>query len=54
MNMQLHGVQNPKIAYQDSLVEDHATDIEAYSLVLGQPPVRRDLALDRVVSQIVA
>jgi len=38
MNMQLHGVGNPKITYQDSLAEEHAGDIEAYSLVLANPP----------------
>ncbi len=38
MNMQLHGVQNPNISYRDSLAEDHAGDIESYSLILANPP----------------
>jgi len=38
MNMQLHGVQNPDIGYRDSLAEDWATDAEAYSLILANPP----------------
>ena len=38
MNMQLHGVQNPNISYRDSLAEDHAGDIEGYSLILANPP----------------
>jgi len=38
MNMQLHGFQNPAILYRDSLAEDHAGDIEAYSLILANPP----------------
>ena len=38
MNMQLHGVQNPNISYRDSLAEDHADDVEAYSLILANPP----------------
>ena len=38
MNMQLHGVQNPNISYQDSLAEDFAEDAEAYSLILANPP----------------
>jgi type I restriction enzyme M protein len=38
MNMQLHGVQNPDISYKDSLAQEHAGDIEAYSLVLANPP----------------
>ncbi|MYG94705.1 MAG: SAM-dependent DNA methyltransferase [Acidimicrobiia bacterium] len=38
MNMQLHGVQNPDISYRDSLAEDHAHDVEGYSLILANPP----------------
>ena len=38
MNMQLHGVQNPNISYRDSLAEDHAGDVETYSLILANPP----------------
>ena len=38
MNMQLHGVQNPKISYRDSLAEDYASDVETYSLILANPP----------------
>ena len=38
MNMQLHGLQNPNIAYRDSLAEDYAVDYEAYSLIVSNPP----------------
>ncbi len=38
MNMQLHGVQNPRISYRDSLAEDYASDVETYSLILANPP----------------
>lgn len=38
MNMQLHGVQNPDVSYRDSLAEDHAGDVEGYSLILANPP----------------
>jgi type I restriction enzyme M protein len=38
MNMQLHGVGNPAIDYRDALAEEHAEDVEAYSLVLANPP----------------
>lgn len=38
MNLQLHGFQNPTVLYRDSLAEDHAADIEAYSLILANPP----------------
>ena len=38
MNLLLHGVDAPNIAYRDSLSQDHAVDAEAYSLVLANPP----------------
>ncbi len=38
MNMLLHGVENPDIRYRDSLAQDHASDEEAYTLVLANPP----------------
>lgn len=38
MNMTLHGVENPKVDYRDSLAEDHTEDAGAYSLVLANPP----------------
>jgi type I restriction enzyme M protein len=38
MNMLLHGVENPDIQYRDSLAEDHAGDVESYTLVLANPP----------------
>ncbi|MGO1562220.1 MAG: type I restriction-modification system subunit M [Actinomycetaceae bacterium] len=38
MNMLLHGVESPDIAYQDSLSED-ASEVEGrYSLILANPP----------------
>ena len=38
MNMLLHGVEKPNVAYRDSLAEDHASDAESYTLVLANPP----------------
>ncbi len=38
MNMQLHGVENPRVSYRDSLAEEYASDAEAYSLILANPP----------------
>jgi type I restriction enzyme M protein len=38
MNMTLHGVEDPEVAYRDSLAEAHAEDAGAYSLVLANPP----------------
>jgi type I restriction enzyme M protein len=38
MNMMLHGIEEPRISYRDSLAEDHAEDAGRYSLVLANPP----------------
>lgn len=38
MNMLLHGVENPDIAYRDSLAEATTGDDDHYSLVLANPP----------------
>jgi type I restriction enzyme M protein len=38
MNMLLHGVENPEVIYRDSLSQDHAGEIEKYTLVLANPP----------------
>ncbi|MCI1719818.1 MAG: type I restriction-modification system subunit M [Bacteroidales bacterium] len=37
MNLMLHGVENPNIAWRDSVSSDN-TDSELYSLVLANPP----------------
>jgi len=42
MNMMLHGVENPKIDYRDSLGEEN-TDENQYSLVLANPPFKGSL-----------
>lgn len=38
MNMILHGVEDPKVEFRDSLAEDHTEDAGRYSLVLANPP----------------
>ncbi len=38
MNMLLHGVEAPEIVYRDSLSQDHAGEVEKYTLVLANPP----------------
>lgn len=38
MNMLLHGVENPHVVRRDSLSQDHAGEIEKYTLVLANPP----------------
>ena len=53
MNMQLHGVQNPNITYQDSLAQEHAGDIEAYSLVLANPPFAGSLDYESTAKDLL-
>ena len=38
MNMTLHGIENPKINYRDSLAEGDYGDEGKYSLILANPP----------------
>jgi type I restriction enzyme M protein len=53
MNLQLHGVDNPAIAYRDSLAQDHANDIEAYSLVLANPPFAGSLDYESTAKDLL-
>ena len=46
MNMALHGVDNPDIAYRESLAEEHVEDAGAYLMILANP---RSLECSRVV-----
>ena len=34
----LHGVENPNIRYRDSLAQEHADEVEKYSLILANSP----------------
>ena len=53
MNMQLHGVQNPTVSHRDSLAEDHAGDVEAYSLILANPPFSGSLDYERTAKDLL-
>jgi type I restriction enzyme M protein len=53
MNMQLHGIENPAIDYRDSLAQDHAGDIEAYSLVLANPPFAGSLDYESTAKDLL-
>jgi type I restriction enzyme M protein len=53
MNMQLHGIENPAISYRDSLAQDHARDIEAYSLVLANPPFAGSLDYESTAKDLL-
>ena len=52
MNMMLHGVENPKISYRDSLSEKN-TDVEKYSLVLANPPFKGSLDAEAVSADLL-
>ena len=53
MNLQLHGVDNPAIEYRDSLAQDHAGDIEAYSLILANPPFAGSLDYESTAKDLL-
>ena len=38
MNMLLHGIEEPNVAYKDSLGQEHSADSNSYSLILANPP----------------
>ena len=52
MNMLLHGVDNPKIEYRDSLSENN-TDTEKYTLVLANPPFKGSLDYESVSADLL-
>jgi type I restriction enzyme M protein len=53
MNMLLHGVENPDIRYRDSLSQDHASDEEAYTLVLANPPFAGSLDYENTAKDLL-
>ncbi|MGV8149981.1 MAG: class I SAM-dependent DNA methyltransferase, partial [Alkaliphilus sp.] len=52
MNMMLHGVESPNIAYRDSLSEQNK-DKEKYTLVLANPPFKGSLDYDSVAADLL-
>ncbi len=53
MNMMLHGVDNPRITYRDSLAQDHADDAGAYSLILANPPFAGSLDFENTAKDLL-
>lgn len=53
MNMLLHGVENPEIAYRDSLSEGAAGEESRYTLVLANPPFAGSLDYDATSSDLL-
>jgi type I restriction enzyme M protein len=52
MNMLLHGVENPDVRRRDSLAEEHAGDVEAYTLVLANPPFAGSLDSESIARDL--
>lgn len=52
MNMMLHGVDNPNIAYRDSLSEQNK-DTEQYTLILANPPFKGSLDYESVSDDLL-
>lgn len=53
MNMMLHRVEDPQIAYRDSLSRDN-TDRDVYSLILANPPFKGSLDSESVAPDLLA
>ena len=53
MNMALHGVDNPDIAYRDSLAEEHGEDAGAYSVILANPPFAGSLDYETTAKDLL-
>jgi type I restriction enzyme M protein len=53
MNMMLHGVENPNIAYRDSLSEQNP-DRDKYTLILANPPFKGSLDYEGVSADLAA
>lgn len=53
MNMLLHGVENPAIAYKDSLAQADDLDEEAYSIILANPPFAGSLDYETTAKDLL-
>jgi type I restriction enzyme M protein len=53
MNMLLHGVENPDIRHRDSLAQDHAGEVERYTLLLANPPFAGSLDYENTAKDLL-
>jgi type I restriction enzyme M protein len=53
MNMLLHGVEKPNVAYRDSLAQEHGGEDERYSLVLANPPFAGSLDFESCAKDLL-
>ncbi|EAC4354688.1 SAM-dependent DNA methyltransferase [Listeria sp. FSL L7-0233] len=52
MNMMLHGVDNPQIAYRDSLSEENV-ERDKYSLILANPPFKGSIDYESTANDLL-
>lgn len=53
MNMALHGVESANLRYRDSLAEGAASDADAYSLILANPPFAGSLDYETTAKDLL-
>jgi type I restriction enzyme M protein len=53
MNMLLHEVESPDIRYRDSLAQDHADEVDSYTLVLANPPFAGSLDYENTAKDLL-
>lgn len=53
MNLQLHGIENPKLIAKDALSESNGDIRNAFSLILANPPFKGSLDYDAVEGSIL-
>lgn len=53
MNLQLHGIQNPRLLLKDSLSESNGDMRERFSLIMANPPFTGSLDYDAVENSIL-
>ncbi|MFZ6665631.1 type I restriction-modification system subunit M [Peijinzhouia sedimentorum] len=54
MNLQLHGIESPKLIGKDSLSESNEDQTNLYSLILANPPFKGSLDYDVVESSLLS
>ncbi|MDQ0867407.1 type I restriction-modification system subunit M [Arthrobacter globiformis] len=54
MNMLLHGVEDPDIAYRDSLADLHRSEEEKYDVILANPPFAGSLDYENVAKDLLS
>lgn len=53
MNMMLHGVEDPNVAYKDALADEHSGDADKYTLVLANPPFAGSLDYENTAKDLL-